>query len=84
MINFEIAMCELKKVLKMPEVKARIKKMSFYERMTLDDLIEALRDKNENKLLSLIESLGGIKAISKELGNYGINFEAISAASGIF
>lgn len=84
MVNFEIAMCEFKKAMRVPDVRNRIKNMSFYEKMMVDDLYEALRTKNENKLLTLIESLGGRQTITRELANYGINFEAISAASGIF
>ena len=84
MVNFNIAMCEFKKALRVPEIKERIKKMSFYEKMIIDDLFDALTNKNENKLYTLIESLGGREAVSRELGNYGINFEAISTASGIF
>jgi len=84
MVNFNIAMCEYKKALRIPAVKERMKKMSFYEKMVVEDLYDALANKNENKLLTLIESLGGREAVNKELLGYGINFEAISAASGIF
>lgn len=95
---------EFVKALKNPKVRDDIKKLSFVERMHLDELVKILNDtydpdeysqhncdnlqqwneKQVDKLMFFIEQVGGRSEINKRLAGYGINFDAIMTASGIF
>lgn len=86
---------EYRKILRMPEVKRDIKKMSFFEKVCLEDLHNILNEYYKGiseeeeailkrKLIVLIDSYGGIEKINEKLKNYGINLEASIIASGIF
>lgn len=88
---------EFAAVLRNPEVKQAIKKISFIERVHLDELasilngvhdstesVEEWESKQIDKLHVLIERVGGREVINKKMLSYGINLDAIMIASGIF